>query len=591
MNMIFLSDSEPEVKSYFIAYSLSALILHYKTQYNEFLKYKTSIRAKREHTISKEILDNIPIPTFVYSPGAVIRHINQSLNSLLKIFQFPNIDVLMNNLIDEKGNNLTINLNLTLSKLAEKEYTLKKIKNEEEFIYHKFYISIKSIYSGPYNQEILIISLHNITNIIDQKVGEVADRFYQIIMFSVSHEVNSQLNIIKGTLSLIKEPKYENEIIRLKSSLKVLLSKIQLIKDYTLIHTQNFIVSLQKFSTKTILRKLIKLGKRISSNQNSVTFLNCINESTPALIESDYNRIFSSLVHILCNSLKYTTKGFIKISCSYEKIGNLILFEIEDSGIGIDYSSYLDLKYSTMIDEEKSPYNGKKTNSNKFLTGIGLKIISRVARKMAGKLDIVSERNKGTIVRFQIPCKIVPQDKTKVEDDSCITRNHSINCDIAKNINAHILPNPHHKISLKEKDIKLPKMQIQAIEKPLNCLIVDDMPYNRMVLSGMINMIGNFQIEEASDGLMASRIALNLLKEDPNLMIFMDVDMPIMDCIESTKIIKSFNIGDPIIVVLTAFDSKEIYDKCMNVGANEFIAKPISMRLLKELFEKYVYRR
>ncbi|MCD4677058.1 MAG: response regulator [Desulfobacula sp.] len=116
-------------------------------------------------------------------------------------------------------------------------------------------------------------------------------------------------------------------------------------------------------------------------------------------------------------------------------------------------------------------------------------------------------------------------------------------------------------------------------------LIVDDNPINRKVVAGVCNRL-NWQSDSAADG----KQAIQLLEKKEYDLVLMDCQMPEMDGYEATRIIRDKeslvkNHDIPIIAV-TANVSDKNRDKCLGVGMDDFIPKPIKLPILKELTQK-----
>jgi CheY-like chemotaxis protein len=126
--------------------------------------------------------------------------------------------------------------------------------------------------------------------------------------------------------------------------------------------------------------------------------------------------------------------------------------------------------------------------------------------------------------------------------------------------------------------IKLKKTDIPSRENFDGHLIVDDIPANRMVLSKMLKIL-KIECDEAENGLDA----LDYVSQKNYKMIWMDIKMPILDGIESTTIIRNYFNFDGPIYAITAYTDNITRKNCESAGINKVIAKPISLRLIKQV--------
>ena len=117
--------------------------------------------------------------------------------------------------------------------------------------------------------------------------------------------------------------------------------------------------------------------------------------------------------------------------------------------------------------------------------------------------------------------------------------------------------------------------------------VIDDVNLNRFVITGMIQSLGFPNIIEGSNGLQALEYAKEKNQNKEEFLIFMDIDMPIMNGIESTKLIREFS-SEPIIAI-TSFIGEEMRTKALSSGMNEFLTKPITIFQIKTILKKYGY--
>ena len=145
-------------------------------------------------------------------------------------------------------------------------------------------------------------------------------------------------------------------------------------------------------------------------------------------------------------------------------------------------------------------------------------------------------------------------------------------------------------------ECSLPLIPIPRPFRNKTALVVDDGAVNRLVLKMLLQGYG-MGVEEASNGQIAVDMCTQKIdksnKISPYSVIFMDIDMPVMNGLEATKALierfKGYIWGCRVpIIAVTAYDTSQIKDMALKVGMNEFVVKPIKNKLIKLYLEKYV---
>jgi CheY-like chemotaxis protein len=221
-------------------------------------------------------------------------------------------------------------------------------------------------------------------------------------------------------------------------------------------------------------------------------------------------------------------------------------FEIKDEGIGIpDESINKIFQAFTQVDSSSTRRFGG--------TGLGLPIVKRLVELMGGRHGVESEVDVGSTFWVELPFK--KKEKIDISD-----------------------------ISMFEPSGE------QAIEKTTDevmLLVVEDDRVNQAIMTGMLEKLG-YRVDITSNGIEA----LHNLKKSKYDLIFMDCLMSQMDGFETTQIIRELekknNTRNPIpIVAITAKAMKDDRQKCLDVGMNEFVTKPILMKDLREALDKF----
>src|SRR6056297_157740 len=290
------------------------------------------------------------------------------------------------------------------------------------------------------------------------------------------------------------------------------------------------------FDIKRLFKDITGLMFASATQKGLESYLQ-IDEEVPTILKGDPLRFRQVLLNLLSNALKFTEKGFIKVSLDKtDETSDEVTLEIrvEDTGIGIkkDKEQALFQKFTQADMTVSRKYGG---------TGLGLAIIKNIITLMGGKVTLNSEYGKGTEFVIKVPFD-------KAEDSEV------------------------ENIMEKEKQTKRP------VQVPVNLkiLMAEDDRINQRVAKEIISKFG-WKCTIANNGKEAVQMALN---EDYDI-IFMDIMMPEMDGITAGKEIKKSK--DTPIIALSAGTLDEEVQKCLEAGMNGFVSKPINKnQLLRE---------
>jgi PAS domain S-box-containing protein len=367
-----------------------------------------------------------------------------------------------------------------------------------------------------------------------------ASKAKEIFLATMSHEIRTPLNAIIGFLREFKrvqlsiEQKTYIENISFASS--HLLSIINNVLDISKIEAGEMEIENVEFGFETLINKVLHILS-IKAKEKNIELKNNIDPSISKVLKGDALRIEQILFNLIGNSLKFTDIGSVVLKCSLIKeYSNKqeILISIIDTGIGID-ETYLKSIFTKFSQEEKN------TSRKYGGTGLGMTITKELVSLMNGEISIQSHKNEGTTVEIKI---VLEKGLMNLNNDqNHITTGYNLN--------------------------------------GLKILLVEDNEFNRVIAKNSLKFF-NCNVEEAINGLEA----VEILKKFSFDIILMDIQMPVMDGIEATTIIRNeLKITTPIIA-FTANAFKTEIDKFKNIGINDYVIKPFD----EDVFYKTLLR-
>ena len=381
-----------------------------------------------------------------------------------------------------------------------------------------------------------------------QQVAEKASKAKSYFLSNMSHELRTPMNGILGMLQLIEKTdsslEKEQCLDNIKQSALFLSDLLGDILDYTKLESGKLELEETDFDLLKLFDSICLKYKRIS-NQKGIEFSSKLDEHVPAIVRGDKPRIKQIFENLLDNAIKFTPQGRIDINMS-SLDWNSLYISIQDNGVGISED-----KLSKIL----IPFEQEDISTNRKYDGLGLGLsyTNELLKLMNGNLKITSQQEIGTKVSFVLPIKVIKSQQSILQDDS-LQRNES--------------------------SIAIPL----GIKYPIKILAVEDHPINQILIKKILNKM-EFEMDLAENG----KQAIDMMKDKVYDIILMDIQMPIMDGVEATKIILSNwdHYSRPYIIALTANAMSGDRERFLNVGMHDYISKPIRIELLESVLEKY----
>lgn len=254
----------------------------------------------------------------------------------------------------------------------------------------------------------------------------------------------------------------------------------------------------------------------------------------PHQVITDGTRLRQILWNLISNAVKFTQQGQVTVRVRYDE-GDMLHFEVEDSGIGIPQDE-LD-KIFAMYYQVKDSHGGKPATG----TGIGLAVSRRLAKNMGGDITVTSEQGKGSTFTLTIHAPSVAEE---VDD------------------------------AFDEDDMPLPA---------LNVLLVEDIELNVIVARSVLEKLGN-----SVDVAMTGKAALEMFKPGEYDLVLLDIQLPDMTGLDiSRELTKRYLREDlPPLVALTANVLKD-KQEYLNAGMDDVLSKPLSVPALTAMIKKF----
>jgi len=384
------------------------------------------------------------------------------------------------------------------------------------------------------------------------QIAEDAVKAKQQFLSNMSHEIRTPMNAIIGFTNVVLKTKLDETQMEYLNAIKVsgdsLIILINDILDLAKVNAGKMAFEKSSFDLENSIDLMLQLFE-LKILEKNVRLIKIYDNRIPPILIGDAMRLRQIILNLFSNAVKFTNKGSITINVCLAKEDDekiTLEFTIIDTGIGIAKEK---LEYIFNSFEQAS----KDTSRSFGGTGLGLAIVKQLVELQGGTIILKSEFGIGSTFGF-----IMSFEKTK----TALTH---------ENIKK---PEYISKIDLKGKVIK-----------NVNVLVAEDIPLNQLLIKIILLDFG-FKIDIVENG----KLAIEHLQKNKYDIILMDLQMPELNGFEATAFIRHEMNSQIPIIALTADVTTVDIGKCLSVGMNDYISKPIDEEILYHKIVKYVKR-
>ena len=347
---------------------------------------------------------------------------------------------------------------------------------------------------------------------------------------SVGHELRTPMNAILGLNGILRTElaarTEDAEVVdHIRRSTEQLLQVVNDILDFSQLQAGRLALHEEEFGLREALTELL-VAYNAKAQAKGLTLSLEASAVHNMWVKGDRRRLIQVLSYLLDNAFKFTSTGGIHVRA--QGVGGGVLFEVQDSGIGI------------APDRQKQIFNGfehadVQTNRQYGGTGLGLSICERLVSLQGGTIGVSSVQGQGSRFWFQLPMRSIAVQDAKVAAE----------------------------------------MARMLVDKPIRILLVDDNAVNLLVARMMLKKcFPKADIVEASSG----AIALDALRDHTFDLALMDMVMPDMDGTQVTQTLRN-TFASPVshmpVLALTASANPVDHDRCLAAGMDDVLHKPL----------------
>lgn len=366
------------------------------------------------------------------------------------------------------------------------------------------------------------------------QIAEDAMKAKQQFLANMSHEIRTPMNAIIGFTKVVLKTdltdKQKEYLSAIKISGDALIVLINDILDLAKVDAGKLIFEQKPFKMSCSISAMLHIFETKIQEKN-LQLVRIYDEAIPEILLGDSVRLHQIILNLVSNSIKFTSKGKITVSIRLidqddEKV--TIEFAVTDTGIGIAQN-----EIASIFENFQQASNG--TSRLYGGTGLGLAIVKQLVESQHGTIQVKSTLGKGSTFSFSL----------------CFGKT-----------NAPI-------------EIENELIESETTFDNIKILVVEDIALNQLLMKTLLDDFG-FERDIVDNG----KRAIEKLQNNSYDIILMDLQMPEMNGFEATEYIRNKMKSTIPIIALTADVTTVDLEKCMNVGMNDYIAKPVDEKVL-----------
>ncbi|TVY23843.1 Hybrid signal transduction histidine kinase K [Lachnellula hyalina] len=412
------------------------------------------------------------------------------------------------------------------------------------------------------------------------KLAEEAAKAKSIFLANVSHELRTPLNGVIGNSELLRDCNLSKEQSELADSIRVsadlLLTVINDILDFSRMEADKMELCIESFKPDEMIREIVRsvsYSYRDKKRLKNIEILQDVN-LPDLLIYGDPVRLHQVLGNLIGNSMKFTEMGSITVGARCDeqtKESATLTFWVKDTGIGIPSQKLVKLfkPFSQADASTARKYGG---------SGLGLSICkSLVESMMGGHIHLESIENRGTTAWFTVTFKKIDESTQKT-------------------------PTLHNGMEQRRDPMAKYSPVVQSTaaysdyshipREELRICVAEDNRINQRIAIQFLQKLGYKHVHAYDNGLEAVEGLRKKAEEnEPYHIILMDVQMPVLDGYEATKLVRR----DPVevvrsilVIAMTASAIQGDREKCLDAGMNDYLAKPVRVGVLQNKLDQYL---
>lgn len=394
------------------------------------------------------------------------------------------------------------------------------------------------------NKSYFLIFFNDVSDLVEsQQAARTANLAKSQFLAQISHEIRTPLLSILGFCERLGGEKWDDKqregLDTIEMCANQLLGLVNNLLDLTKIEAQRVEINRHPLNLKILMKQMLMLIKPQIEQKNLILELDWDSE-LPEQMVGDEGKLRQVLSNLLINAAKYTDRGIIKLSIRLDKKSLTpgssslpLLFSVADTGIGVDVHE-LDRIFEPFVQVDQL----RKKQGN----GLGLAICKQLVQIMGGNIWCEANYPRGAVFSFVLPLEVIPGS---------------------------------NQVSELKGQYLAPALQFPMSYRP-TVLLAEDIKVNRKLIQYMLEDLGCkvFPVENGEK-------CINMLRKVTPDAILMDMQMPIMNGFEATRIIRQSEEWRYIpVVALTAYAMHGDVERCMEVGCNYYLSKPFTRNQL-----------